>query len=73
MYTEKKDGKKYMNREGKHKGKSTASLYHDFNGHLVFAVGIAAERCLSFSHGFLLICALAELPSQFCTAQPSET
>lgn len=25
-------GKNYMNREGKHKDKSTASLYHDFNG-----------------------------------------
>lgn len=52
-----------MNREGKHKGKSPASLYHDFNGHLVFPVGMAAEDCLSFPHGFLLICAFAECSS----------
>lgn len=57
-------GKNDKNREGKHKGKSTPSLYHDFNRHLVFPVGMAAEHCLSFSHGFLLICALAELVVQ---------
>lgn len=56
-------GKNDMNREGKHKGKSTASLYHDFNGHLIFPVEKAIEHCLSFSHGFLLIHALAELTS----------
>lgn len=45
-----KMGKNYMNREGKHKDKSTASLYHDFNEHLAFIVEIAAESCLSFLH-----------------------
>lgn len=37
-----------MNREGKHKDKSTASLFYDFNGHLAFIVEMAAEPCLSF-------------------------
>jgi len=52
-----------MNREGKHEGKSTASLHRDFDGHLVFPVGMAAERCLPYSHGFLLIGVLAKLSS----------
>lgn len=43
-------GKNYMNREGKHKDKSTASLYHYFNGPLAFIVKMAAESCLSFLH-----------------------
>lgn len=43
-------GKNYMNREGKHKEKSTASLYHYFDGHLAFIVEMAAESCLSFLH-----------------------
>lgn len=42
-----KVGKNYMNREGKHKDNSTASLYH---GHLAFIVETAAEPCLSFLH-----------------------
>lgn len=58
-----KMGKNYMNREGKHKDKSTTSLYHDFNGHLAFTVEMAAESCLSFLHDIWLICALAELSS----------
>lgn len=45
-----KVGKNSMNREGKHKNKSTDSLYHDFNGHLAFVVEMAAEPRLSFLH-----------------------
>lgn len=41
-----KMGKNYMSREGKHKDKSTTSLCHDFNGHLAFTVEMAAESCL---------------------------
>ena len=62
-----------MNREGKHEGKSTASLHRDFDGHLVFPVGMAAERCLPYSHGFLLIGVLAKLSSWFRTAQSRTT
>lgn len=58
-----KMGKNYMNGEGKHNDKSTASLYHDFNGHLAFIVEMAAESCLSFLHCIRQICALAELSS----------